>query len=344
MAIPNIDLRHLRYFVAVAEWESISRAAKRLHVSQPPLSRQIRDLEAEVGVALFHRDLRRLTLTSSGEVFLREARAILQRFDDAVVLTRETARSGGCSIRVGHSSASSVEALPRILRSFQELSPNAKVELSRLSTAEMVRSLRWGELDIGLTVCGSSTELVDFRVETLCTYALLGAFSRQHPLAAMGQVSLADIAQQRVISLKRSEFSWYNAYIAELLVAHNHRFEVAEEHDGSEGVIAAVEAGRGVALVYDVMAQSLGTRLALRPLTPPPPKAPLVLFYPPDRQCSLTSSFIKAAQILKRSSSTRIHELSQCDPGFSKAALSANKSAESGQTVHRGSAGLVPNS
>ena len=304
MAIPNIDLRHLRYFVAVAELESISRAAKRLHVSQPPLSRQIRDLEAEVGVALLQRDSRRLTLTFPGEVFLSEARAILQRFDDAVVLTREVARSGGCSIRVGHSSTSAVEALPRILRCFQELRPNAKVELSRLSTAEMVRGLRRGELDICLTVCGSSTDLADFRVEKLRTYGLLGAFPREHPLAAMEQISLADIAQQPLISLKRSAFSWYNAYIADLFVAHNQCFEVAEEHDAIEGVLAAVEAGRGVALVYDVMAQTLGERLALRQLTPPPPEAPLVLFFPPERHCCLTSSFVTASQALKRSSSS----------------------------------------
>jgi len=307
MAIPNVDLRHLRYFVAVAELESISRAAKRLHVSQPPLSRQIRDLEAELGVALFQRDTRRLTLTSPGEMFLSEARAILQRFDDAVALTRETAISRGGMIRVGHSSASSLEALPRILRSFHELRPDLKVELRRLSTTAMAGALRRGELDVCLSVCGSSTELADFSVEILCTYGLLAALSRQHPLAEMEQIPLADIAQQPVISLKRSEYSSYNTYIADVLVAYNRRFEVAEEHGGSEGVIAAVEAGRGVALVYDVMARSLSERLALRPLTPPPPPAPLVLFYKADWQWPLISSFVKAAQVLKRGSSSSDH-------------------------------------
>ena len=307
MAIPNIDLRHLRYFVAVAELESISRAAKRLHVSQPPLSRQIRDLEAELGVGLFERDSRRFTLTSPGQVFLNEARAVLQRFDDAVVLTRETAKSGGGSIRIGHSASSSIEALPRILWSFQELRPKAKVELSRLSTAEMVRGLRRGELDVCLTVGGSSTELADFSVETLCTYGSVVALSRRHPLAAMEQISLADIAQQPVISLKRAKYSWYNEFVADLLVAHNRRFEFAEEHDGSEGIIAAVEAGRGVALVWDVMAQTLSERLVLRPLTPSPPQAPLVLFYKADRRGALLSSFVKAAQVIKLSSSARDH-------------------------------------
>jgi DNA-binding transcriptional LysR family regulator len=141
-------------------------------------------------------------------------------------------------------------------------------------------------------------------MEKLRTHYLLAAVSPQHPLAGMEQISLAEIAQQPVISLKRSEFSWYNVYIRELLIPHNPRFEVAEEHDGNEGVIAAVEAGRGVALVSDVMSRTVGERVALRPLTSPRPEAPLVLFYLPDSQCSLIGSFVKAAQLLKRSSST----------------------------------------
>ena len=156
MGIANIDLRHLRYFVAVAEQESISRAAKRLHVSQPPLSRQIRDLETEVGVALFNRDPRCLTLIGAGEVFLSEARAVLERFDDALALTREIAKRDGIRIRVGHSSASSVDALPRILRAFQTLHPEAKVELRTMTTIEMIKLLRRGELDIYLTISGPS--------------------------------------------------------------------------------------------------------------------------------------------------------------------------------------------
>ena len=303
MPNPNIDLRHLRYFAAVAELGSISRAAKRLHVSQPPLSRQIRDLEAEIGVALFRRDARQLTLTPPGELFLREARTILQRFDDAVILTREAARSGGGRIRIGHSSASSIEALPRILRGFQDLHPETKVELSRLNTSELIRSLRRGELDICLTVCGFSTELADFCVEKLGTYGVLAAVSRQNPLAATEPISLTAIAQQPIISLKPSEFSWYNVYVRDLLIPYNPRFEVAEEHDGTEGVIAAVAADRGVALVYDVMAQTIGERLALRHLSPPPPEAPLVLFYSPDRCSSLVTSFVEAAQVLKGSPS-----------------------------------------
>ena len=301
MPIANIDLRHLRYFVAVAEHESISRAAKRLHVSQPPLSRQIRDLEAEIGVALLRRDSRRLTLTPSGEVFLREARAILERFEGAVVLTREMARCDAIRIRVGHSSAASIEALPRILCGFQKLHAEAKVKLRTMTTLEMISSLRRGELDICLTVCGSSADLEGFTVQEIDTYGLLAGVPRQHPLSELDQIPLKDVAREPVISVTRSAFRWYNHYISDLLTGYNPSFRIAEEHDRAEGVIAAVEAGRGVALFYDVMARTIGERLVLRQLTPDPPRAPVVLFHQQDRLTPLISSFVKAARTVKRS-------------------------------------------
>jgi DNA-binding transcriptional LysR family regulator len=301
MGIANIDLRHLRYFVAVAEQESISRAAKRLHVSQPPLSRQIRDLETEVGVALFKRDPRRLMLTGPGEVFLSEARAVLQRFDDALALTREIAKRDGIRIRVGHSSASSVDALPRILRAFQTLHPEAKVELRTMTTIELIKLLRRGELDICLTVSGLSPDLGKFVVEDIGSYGLLAGLHPAHPLAKLQEIPLSEIAQQPVVSVTRSAFPWYNAYISELLSPYNDSFEVAEEHDRVEGVIAAVAAARGVALFYDVLAQTIGERLVLRKVTPTPRRAPLILFHDQDRRSPLTSSFIRAAQVIKRS-------------------------------------------
>src|SRR5579875_2105446 len=192
MPNPNIDLRHLRYFIAVAEHESISRAARRLHVSQPPLSRQIRDLETELGVALFRRDSPRLSLTDAGVVFQREARQVLERFENAVSLTRETGRSAELRLRVGHSAACSLEALPRILNGFQMLHPEAKLELRTMTTLAMISALRRGELDVCLTVCGSSSDLDEFTVQEIDAYGLLVGVPRQHPLGKLEQIPVRD--------------------------------------------------------------------------------------------------------------------------------------------------------
>jgi hypothetical protein len=121
LTMPNgyaggMELRHLRYFVAVAEEQNVTRAAVRLHVSQPPLSRQIRDLEAELGVALFDRGAKAVRLTEAGRVFLTEARVALQRVVDAVQMARAVASGQRGEIHVGYAPSLTVELLPRALR------------------------------------------------------------------------------------------------------------------------------------------------------------------------------------------------------------------------------------
>jgi DNA-binding transcriptional LysR family regulator len=137
-----MELRHLRYFVAVAEEQNVSRAANRLHVSQPPLSRQIRDLETEMGIALFERSAKAIRLTEAGQIFHSEARAALQRVDDAVAFTKAVAHRKRHQVRVGHSASATIKILFRALRAFQRTNPHVKVELRVMSTEDMLRALR----------------------------------------------------------------------------------------------------------------------------------------------------------------------------------------------------------
>src|SRR6201996_9368942 len=129
-----MELRHLRYFVIVAEEQNVTRAAERLHVSQPPLSRQIHDLEAELGVELFHRTAKSLALTEAGKVFLNEARAVLLRVDKAVETVRTVARGDRGSLRIGYSPSLAVELLPKALRVLEHERPGIRVSLHDLST------------------------------------------------------------------------------------------------------------------------------------------------------------------------------------------------------------------
>jgi LysR family transcriptional regulator, benzoate and cis,cis-muconate-responsive activator of ben and cat genes len=296
-----MELRHLRYFVAVARNENISQASKRLHVSQPSLSRQIRDLEDEVGIPLLKRSAKAVELTEAGQVFLAEAEAALQRVEDAVSLTRAIAKRKLNHIRVGHSAASSIEAIPKILGVFQRMHPQAKVELRTLTTQEMLRGLRCGELDICLSVWADLEGLKDLVVEEIGAYSLLVAAPKMHPFAQLRRVPVRDVAKEPVLTLFRSSYPWYNSFIARLLSQHNDSFKFAEEHEHPESVIAAVEAGRGVAIVYDVMARPMAHRVVVRPLTPSPPRAPLVLLYRREGKSPIMDTFIKAARSIKNS-------------------------------------------
>jgi len=147
-----MDLRHLRYFVAVAEQQNITRAALQLHLSQPPLSRQMRNLEEDLGVALFNREAKAVRLTEAGRVFLTEARIILQRVEEAVELVKDVAKGKRGEIHVGYAPSLTVEVLPRALRYFRESNPAVGVQLHDLSTQEMLRGLRDGKLHAALLV------------------------------------------------------------------------------------------------------------------------------------------------------------------------------------------------
>src|SRR5215204_5343374 len=142
-----MELRHLRYFIAVAEEENVSRAALKLHVSQPALSRQIRDLEGELGFLLLQRSAKSVRLTEAGRVFFTEAQAVLQRANAAVNSARAIANGGG-ELHVGYAPSLTARMLPPALRKFQAELPKVRVKLHDLSTEEMVRGLREGHLQI----------------------------------------------------------------------------------------------------------------------------------------------------------------------------------------------------
>src|SRR6267378_1211338 len=148
---PAVELRHLRYFVAVAEMENVSRAALKLHVSQPALSRQIRDLEDELGFSLLERSAKSVRLTEAGRAFLTEARAVLQRAEDAVKAARAIATGSG-ELHVGYAPSLTARILPPALRAFQAEFPNVRVKLHDFSTEEMLAGLREGKLQIVLVV------------------------------------------------------------------------------------------------------------------------------------------------------------------------------------------------
>ena len=147
-----MELRHLRYFIAAAEEENVSRAALKLHVSQPAISRQIHDLEDEIGFPLFERGAKSLKLTEAGKVFLTEAKSVLQRAGEAVKSARAVAAGARGEIHVGYSPSLTVRILPPALRAFQAAFPNVRVALHDLSGEELLIGLRDGKLHVALTV------------------------------------------------------------------------------------------------------------------------------------------------------------------------------------------------
>ena len=291
-----MELRHLRYFVAVAEEQNVTRAAARLHVSQPPLSRQIRDLEEELGIALFEHGAKAVRLTEAGKVFLTEARAVLKRADDAVQVAKAVANGQQGEIHVGYAPSLTVELLPRALKNFQEAHPGVRVQLHDLSTQEMLRGLRDGKLHVALLVQVSPKVLAGFVFEELQRHAVCVAVHPAHPLARARKVGLEQVANERLITFTLADYPEYHSWIADLFAPLQTPPRIVEEHDSATSLIAAVEAGRGVALVsrsFDCLA---GPRLKVRPLQPAPPPLIVGSAYRNDNHSAATKNFIAAAR------------------------------------------------
>ena len=265
-----MELRHLRYFVAVAEEENVTRAAERLHVSQPPLSRQIHDLEEELGVQLFERSAKSVRLTDAGRLFLNEARAVLDRVDEATRAVKAISSGASGELHVGYAPSLAVDILPRALRQFQTEMPGVRVQLHDLSTDEMLTGLRENKIAVALMVQQPAHNLRGLQTVELQRYRVSVAVSPIHPLARAKQVGFGQIINERIIGYSQKDYPEFLHWFVRLPWPNKKAPRIAEEHDSVTSLIAAVEVGRGVSVVPDSLACLSGPRLKLVPLDPQP--------------------------------------------------------------------------
>ncbi|ENO86838.1 MULTISPECIES: LysR substrate-binding domain-containing protein [Thauera] len=196
-----MELRHLRYFIAVAEELNFTRAATRLHIGQPPLSMQIRDLEEEIGVRLFERGPRRVALSTAGERFLLHARRILDGVEEAVAEARRAARGELGELRVGFtSSLPFTDLLPDALNAYRRRFPQVRLQLREMFTPEQFQALVSGELDVGFVRLQAGTPPAGIVLREVARNPLRLVVNAAHRLAGAAQVHLAELAGEDFIS------------------------------------------------------------------------------------------------------------------------------------------------
>lgn len=244
----HLELRHLRYYVAVAEELHFGRAAGRLHMAQPPLSQQIKQLEQTLGTTLLERSTRKVELTAAGEAFLDRARGVLSQIDSAVEETRTIAAGLGGHVSIGFTGSASYDVIPALTRILREEAPELRLDLKgELLTPDQVDGLLEHSLDIGFL--RPPVRRAGLSVRIVRSEPLVAVLPESHRLAARDDVRLADLREETFITYPAQHKSVvYEAVIdacesAGYLPAH--RIEVAE----TSTLVSFVAAGLGVALV-----------------------------------------------------------------------------------------------
>jgi LysR family transcriptional regulator, benzoate and cis,cis-muconate-responsive activator of ben and cat genes len=271
-----MELRHLRYFVAVAETENVSRAALKLHISQPAVSRQVRDLEDEIGLPLLTRAGKSVRLTDAGRMLLNEARAILEDTNEAVVKVRIVGGKRETELKVGDFPLVAARIMPRLLRDYQKAMPNVHVKLHDWPVEKEIAAVREGQLQLAIIIpplIGNWRR--ELRFEKLMSLRVCLAVSCDHPFAQHKAVSLSEAAREPFIGLSHEEYPQHRVYVHAIFARVKHKPRFVEEHDGWAGLFSAVDAGAGVAIASDAFDYAFGDRVKLLPLTPEPEPVPV---------------------------------------------------------------------
>jgi DNA-binding transcriptional LysR family regulator len=262
-----MELRHLRYFLAVGEALNFTRAAAQLRIAQPALSRQVQDLEDEIGVDLLRRSPRGVTLTAEGKLFLEEVRDLLKRVEESVEKVRALARGEYGELRVGYAPSPTVEILPPGLAAFQKAVPRVKLLLHDLSSDELIKGLRDATLELAIMVQPSGEQAAGVEFELLRTYPFCVALTSAHPFARMKSIPLEKVANEPLISLSRKDYPDAHEMMDRVFARIPTKPRIAVECDSASSLIAEVEAGRGIALTSSFFKLVTGKRLIYRPLT-----------------------------------------------------------------------------
>jgi DNA-binding transcriptional LysR family regulator len=260
------SLWELECFVAVAEELHFSNAAKRLHISQPPLSRQIQALETKLGVQLLRRKTRTVELAPPGEVFLGDAREILQHLDRASLAAHRSAGGEIERLRVGFVSALLGPDLIQVLRSFRHERPTCQIELVDLPSADQLRRIENGTLDGGLIGGAPAKHSSDLKFLVWKTERWMVGLPESHPLSAKMVLSLPELRNERWVLTSRAASPALRQRFDELCTAAGFRPRIVLESDRGQAVLAMVAAGDGIGLFAETLTRLIDRGVVFRPL------------------------------------------------------------------------------
>ena len=286
-----MELRHLRYFVAVADELSFRRAADRLHMSQPPLSQQIRALEDELGVTLLERTQRRVALTAAGAAFHERAREILDAVEDASRLVKRVNRGEVGRLAVGFVGSAMYSLVPEVLGTFTARYGEVDLHLRELTTAAQLRQLESGQIDVGFIRPASERPGLAF--ETVEREPVIVALPVSHPLAEEPSLDVAQLAGETLVLLGREDSPGVRGSLSGAIdLVHGDVQEVRE----MQTVIALVRAGVGISLVPASLRALAREGVVYRELPPGGPTVELAMAWRAEDRSPVLEAFREVAR------------------------------------------------
>jgi DNA-binding transcriptional LysR family regulator len=292
-----VELRHLRYAIAVAEELHFARAARRLHIAQPPLSQQIKSLEEELGVRLFDRSHRRVALTGAGAAFVAEARRTLASAERAADAARRAARGELGRLAIGYVSSVAYELLPAIVRAFRKRAPDVTLALAELSSAEQSRALAAGTIDVGFVRRPPAIE-PGLAASVVRKEPIVAALPRGHALAALRVLRVRDLEREPFVLFPvRPRPSWADVTI-DLCRRAGFEPKLGQEAIEMAPALSLVAAGTGVALVPGPVRAMRLPGVVFRPLTPVP-TSELVLVRRAEPPSEVLASFLEVVATVR---------------------------------------------
>ena len=271
-----MELRHLRYFQVVATLLSFSRAAERLRVAQPALSRQIADLERELGVVLLNRDRHRVGLTPAGQSFLRESEVLLLHATEAAEKARRIARGEAGELKLAFMTAPTFSFLPALVRVYRSRYPNVGLKMLEMHPNRQLEAFTDESLDVGFTrpLPPSVTELSTLLV---IREKLIAALPHGHRLQAKGRIRTADLSEERFVLLAREEATGLFDHIVALCQIRGFSPVIANTPRQMPTVLAMVAAGEGISIVPENVRHLANPGVSFHALSPKPTPISLIV-------------------------------------------------------------------
>jgi DNA-binding transcriptional LysR family regulator len=261
-----MELRHLRYFVTVAEELNFRRAAERLHVAQPALSRQIKDLEYDLRVLLLDRNTMRVRLTDAGRVFLDEAREILAHAARAGEMAREAAAGLRGRLAIGNIGPVTASFMPASLTAFRAQYPEVEVTLLEIEPSEQIAALESGAIRVGFTVGRHPMAPGQLQGRPVLHSPMCAVLGSAHRLARKKRISLAELEGEKLLSFAGHKSQTHADLVGEIFAAHGLKAEPARIIEGFQSLLAMIAGGQGVSLMPQHITLSGADRVAVIPL------------------------------------------------------------------------------